>query len=176
MRKIALLLVMVGVVCMSASTAHAQYEKGKSFIGPRLGIGVHGSGVAFGAGYEYGVTDVISVGGLLDYYSWSTNGWGTWGGKYTYTIVGAQGNYHFGKALKWESKLDPFAGLVLGYEHVSWSWDKNPGVFRGWSASDSGIVLGAQAGIRYFVQPKLALYGQVGFGITYLKVGVDFKI
>ncbi|MFA4948901.1 MAG: hypothetical protein WC674_10410 [Candidatus Krumholzibacteriia bacterium] len=174
MRKIALLLVVAAVVCLSASTGYAQYEKGKSFLGPRLGIGAHGSGIVLGGGYEYGVTDVISVGGLVDYYTWSTTGWGIYGGKYTYIIVGAQGNYHFGKALKWDNKIDPFAGLVLGYEHVSWSWDKDPGSIL-WSASASGIILGGQAGIRYFMTPKVALYGQGGFGITFLKAGVDFK-
>ncbi|MCX5754155.1 MAG: hypothetical protein NTW97_11040 [Candidatus Krumholzibacteria bacterium] len=174
MKRVALLLVIVLAMCLVASTGHAQFEKGKSFLGPRLGIGAHGSGVVVGGGYEYGVTDVIGIGGLVDYYTWSTTGWGIWGGKYTYVIFGAQGNYHFGKALKWDAKIDPFAGLVLGYERVSWSWDRNPGhIF--WEPSASGIILGGQIGIRYFVSPNLALYGQTGFGITYLKVGVDFK-
>jgi hypothetical protein len=176
MKKLTLVLVVIAVMCLLVSTGNAQYQKEKSYLGPRIGIGVNGSSVAFGAGYEYGVTEEISVGGLVDYYTWSTNGWGAYGGKYTYIVIGAQGNYHFGKTLKWDSKLDPFAGVVLGYESISWSWDNDPGYsYGGWSATSSGIVFGGQAGIRYFLSPNLALYGQVGFGITYLKVGVDFK-
>jgi hypothetical protein len=174
MKRIALLIAIVAAMCLVATAGHAQYEKGKSFVGPRLGLGIHGSGIALGGGYEYGVTEVISIGALIDYYTWSTTGWGVFGGKYTYIIVGAQGNYHFGEALKWDSKLDPFAGLILGYENVSWSWDKNPGNIL-WEPSASGIVLGGQVGMRYFVSPTLALYGQAGFGLTFLKAGVDFK-
>jgi hypothetical protein len=169
-----LVAVVVALSFVLTATSQAQYVKGKSYLGPRIGIGVHGSSIAFGAGYEYGVTEDISVGALIDYYQWSYDAWAGYGGKYTYIVFGAQGNYHFGKLLKWESKLDPFAGLVLGYESVSWKWDNQ--VFQGWSASSSGLVLGGQAGLRYFVSPTVALYGQAGFGITYLKVGVDFVI
>ena len=176
MKKITLLLVIVAVMCLMVSTGNAQWEKEKSFLGPRLGIGIHGSGIAFGAGYEYGVTEDIGVGALVDYYTWSTEGWGAYGGKYTYIVIGAQGNYHLAKVLKWDaSKLDPFVGVVLAYESVSWSWDDDPGTSYGWSATASGITFGGQAGLRYFLSPSVALYGQVGFGVTYLKAGVDFK-
>jgi len=175
MKKIVPFVAILAVLVLMSSTGFAQYEMGKSYLGPRLGIGVNGSSVAFGAGYEYGVTPEISVGGLLDYYQWSTDAFAGYGGKYTYIVFGAQGNYHFGKTLKWDSKLDPFAGLVLGYESITWSWDNNAYNGFGWSATSSGMVLGGQAGIRYFLSPNLALYGQVGFGITYIKAGVDFK-
>ncbi|MGD0339364.1 MAG: hypothetical protein ABSB78_11315 [Bacteroidota bacterium] len=168
MKKLTLVFTVIVVLCLLVSTGNAQYEKGKSYLGPRVGIGVYGSGISLGAGYEYGVTDEISVGGLVDYYKYD---WG-FGFTYTYIVFGAQGNYHFGKTLKWDSKLDPFAGLVIGYESVSWSGTE----YAGWSSAyGSGIIFGGQAGIRYFLSPSLALYGQVGFGITYLKVGVDFK-
>ncbi len=173
MKKLTLAFVVIAVLCLLVSTGNAQYEKGKSYLGPRIGIGVNGSSLAFGAGYEYGVTDEISIGGLVDYYQYSYTAWSDWGGKYTYIIIGAQGNYHFGKTLKWDSKLDPFAGVVIGYESITWKWnDQSWGAF---SPTSSGITFGGQAGLRYFLSPSLALYGQVGFGITYLKVGVDFK-
>ncbi len=168
MKKFMMLLTIVIAVILVTSTAFAQYEKGKSILGPRLGIGVYGSGLSFGAGYEYGVTNEISVGGLLDYYKYD---WG-YGWSYTYLIIGAQGNYHVGQLLKWDSKLDPFVGLVLGYDNVSVSSPAGSWLSAEYS---SGLLFGGQAGIRYFLSPTLALYGQVGFGITYLKVGVDFK-
>jgi hypothetical protein len=161
--------VAVALSFMLTATSLAQYKEGKSYLGPRVGLGVNGSSFSVGAGYEYGVTEDISVGALIDYYSWD---WG-YGIKYKYIVFGAQGNYHFGKLLKWDSKLDPFAGLILGYESISWSGNTP---YAGWAANDSRLVLGGQAGIRYFVSPTVALYGQAGFGITYLKVGVDFVI
>jgi outer membrane immunogenic protein len=167
----ALVAVAVGLSFVVTATSLAQYKEAKSYLGPRLGLGVNGSSFSVGAGYEYGVTPDISVGALLDYYQWSYtvvgNDW-----KETYVVFGAQGNYHFGKVLKWDNKLDPFAGLVLGYQSISWSGTR----VEGRSANPSGLVLGGQAGLRYFVSPTVALYGQAGFGITYLKVGVDFVI
>ena len=173
MKKLTLAFVVIAVLCLLVSTGNAQYEKAKSYLGPRIGIGVNGSSIAFGAGYEYGVTDEISIGALVDYYQYSYTAWSDWGGKYTYIIIGAQGNYHFGKTLKWDSKLDPFAGVVLAYENITWKW--NDQSYDVYSPTASGITFGGQAGIRYFLSPSLALYGQVGFGITYLKAGVDFK-
>ncbi len=175
MKKVLLLSAIAAMLLLMTSTGFAHYEMAKSYLGPRLGIGVNGSSLAFGAGYEYGVTKEISVGGLVDYYQYSYDAFAGYGGKYTYIVFGAQGNYHFGPTLKWDSKLDPFAGIVLGYESISWKWDNNAYNGYGWSASSSGVVFGGQAGIRYFLSPTLALYGQVGFGITYLKAGVDFK-
>jgi hypothetical protein len=175
MKKITLVFTIIAVLCLLVSTGNAQWEKGKSYIGPRVGIGINGSSIAFGAGYEYGVTEEIGVGALVDYYQWTYDWYGSYGGKYTYIVFGAQGNYHFGKILKWDSKLDPFAGVVLGYESVSWKWDNEPGVSSTWSANASQIVFGGQAGIRYFFSPSIALYAQAGFGITYVKAGIDFK-
>ncbi|MGA9364246.1 MAG: hypothetical protein WBW16_07750 [Bacteroidota bacterium] len=173
-RNLTSVVVVAVLLCMVTASSQAQYVMGKSYLGPRIGIGVNGSSLAIGAGYEYGVTEDISVGALIDYYQWSYTAFAGFGGKYTYIVFGAQGNYHFGKLLKWDSKLDPFAGLVLGYENISWKWDNQ--VFTGYSASSSGLVFGGQAGLRYFVSPSVALYGQAGFGITYLKVGVDFVL
>jgi hypothetical protein len=166
--------VVVALSFMVTATSLAQYKEGLSYLGPRVGLGVNGSSFSVGAGYEYGVTPDISVGALLDYYQYSYTAYFNYGGKYKYIIFGAQGNYHFGKILKADPKIDPFAGLVLAYQNISWSWDNL--AFAGYSASASGMVFGAQAGIRYFVSPTIALYGQAGFGITYLKVGVDFVI
>ena len=159
------LMIMMMIGCLT-TTATAQFEIGKNYLGPRVGIGAYGSGLAFGAAYEYGVTPEIGVGGLLDYYSYD---WG-YGISYTFIDFGIQGNYHFGKLLKWDNKLDPYAGLVLGYESVHVN---GLGVYS--AAYSSGLQLGGQAGLRYFLSPHVALFGQVGFGYTYLKVGVDFK-
>jgi hypothetical protein len=166
----ALVAVAVALSFVVTATSLAQYKEAKSYLGPRLGLGVHGSSFSVGAGYEYGVTPDISVGALIDYYQYSYTFINSLTEKYI--IFGAQGNYHFGKALKADPKIDPFAGLVLAYQNISWSWDNQAA--EGFIPSGSGMVFGGQAGIRYFVSPTLALYGQLGFGITYLKVGVDF--
>ncbi len=173
MKRFALAFLVLAGTCLWASTGNAQYEKGGNYIGPRIGLGVNGSSVAFGGGYEYGITEEIGIGVLGDYYQYSYSAFHAYGGKYTYIVFGPQGNYHFGKALDLDSKLDPFAGLVLAYQHISWKWNN---AYSGyvWNPSASGIALGGQVGLRYFMSPNLALYGQVGFGITYMKVGVDF--
>jgi hypothetical protein len=173
-RHLTLVAAVAVLLCAVGATSQAQYVEGKSYLGPRVGMGANGSAAAFGAGFEYGVTPEIGVGGVFDYYQYSYTPFTIYGGKYTYVVFGVQGNYHFGKALKWDSKIDPFVGAVLGYQSISWSWDNQ--AYSLWSASSSGLVFGGQAGLRYFVSPTIGLYGQFGFGITYLKVGVDFVL
>ena len=81
-------------------------------------------------------------------------------------------NYHF--ALE-DKTWDPFLGLGLGYQNVSSSYDGPFGSLYS-SAWGSGIFFSLQAGARYFFSDNLALRALLGFGITYIVVGLDFGI
>ena len=45
-------------VTFAARPAAAQFEKGRSYLGARIGIGAIGSAFSFGADYEYGLTNL----------------------------------------------------------------------------------------------------------------------
>jgi hypothetical protein len=153
------------------------FEAGKSYIGPSIGLSFLGSTPEFGVNYEYGMKmefGTIGIGGLFRYWGYSEDYYfGKW--KYTNILIGAQGNYH----LKMDagSKLDPWVGLVLGYDASSVSYD-GPSGYNYSSPTSGGLVLNAQGGARYWISPTMALRASIGYGsMSYgaLDLGIDFK-
>ena len=77
------LLFVLPVLFFFTANVNAQFEVGKHFIGPSLGVGFGGYGVSFGADYEYamsveeigfeGAQGTLGIGGIFRYYNWSEN-------------------------------------------------------------------------------------------------------
>ncbi len=118
----------------------------------------------------------ISFGGLIgiaksEYdYGWYTNDY-KW--TYTYIVLGARAAYH----LKLESpKIDPYGGIMLGYNIVSFDepsgWDPS----YNYSGGDSYLMYGFYGGARYFFNPKMAVYAELGYGFGYLNLGISYKL
>jgi hypothetical protein len=169
MRFIKLLLTLLVAIGICVASADAQFAKGKSFLGPHIGLSGVGSTITFGGDYEYGVTKEIGIGALVDYWKYDFDFFLTSSGfSYSYLVIGATGSYHFD--IK-EPKWDVFGGLALGYYIVSVTTPV--GTFTGFDSSR--LFVGLQGGARYFISPNLALQGRLGFGAYILAVGVDFK-
>ena len=97
----------------------------------------------------------------LDDYKWT----------YTYFLLGARAAYH----LKMKSeKIDPYGGLMLGYNIVSVKEPSNYPV--GYSSESSYLMYGFYGGARYFFNPKMAVYAELGYGFGYLNLGLSFKL
>jgi hypothetical protein len=159
------------------SYSQPYFEAGKSYLGPSIGLSFLGSTPEFGVNYEYGMKmefGTVGIGGLFRYWGYSEDFYyGKW--KYTNILIGAQGNYH----LKMDpgSKLDPWVGLILGYDGSSVSWD-GPSGYNYSSPTSGGLVLNAQGGARYWFSPTMAVRASVGYGsMSYgaLDLGIDFK-
>ena len=157
----------------SAQTRGAPiFGVGYTDIGPVIGLGNLGeASVSFGGRFERGIKALPTLGnGMLgiqvgaQYYSWSSGGY-----SIRWIPIGVTANYHFKLD---EPKIDPFAGLGLGYTSVSCSFSGTGSC----SAYDSEIYLIARAGVRYFFSPSMALYGDVGAGGATLNVGLMFKL
>jgi len=183
-RHVSKLLSVVACVALVAQSASAQGREAPDFhvgytdIGPVLGLGsVGGANMAIGGRFEHALQNLPSMGnGILgievgaDYYSWSYAAFAySWSVKYL--PIGVTANYHFRVT---EPKLDPFVGLGLGYDVVSCSFS-GPSNANG-CGYDSGIYLIARGGLRYFLSPGMALYGDVGAGAATLNVGLTFKL
>ena len=102
------------------------------------------------------------------YSSWTGDKW-----AYTYFLIGARAAYH----LKLESdKIDPYGGLMLGYNIVSFNepsgWDPS----WNYSGGDSYLMYGFYGGARYFFNPNMAVYAELGYGFGYLNLGLSFKL
>jgi hypothetical protein len=179
MKKI--LVVLFSLLFLS-SMSFAQFEVGKSYIGPSIGIGFGGYGLSFGADYEYGMSlkdigvdapGALGIGGLVRYYNWSES-YFTYKWSYTDIIIGAQGNYHF----KLENnKIDPYLGIVLGFDIASSSWNGPTGFGDQYSTSSGGLFFNGNAGVRYWFSPTMAARASFGFGniVSSLILGLDFK-
>jgi len=161
-----------------AASTSGEFETGRFYAGPRVWIGNLNGAVAIGGQIERGFTQkgaygpgIISGGLGIDYYSWDFD-YPIIGGGYKYSVIPLQvfSNYHF--VIESNKKLDPYAGLALVYSLVSASWEGS-----GLAAEADGnyFDLAGQAGLRYFLNEKIALQGQVGFGYGTLGLGVTWK-
>lgn len=152
------------------------FREGHLYVGPRVWAGVYGT-LAVGVQGEKAIggqrkdlgNGRIGVGGAVDMYSYSD---AVLGYRWSYRVIPVSGfvNYHF--TLK-DSRIDPYAGIGLGYYIVSSSFD-GPGGSDG-SARGSAAYLGLQLGARYFVKPNLAVQAQTGLGLGALSLGVTWK-
>lgn len=187
MRQIALLTVWVCALSIAgASVASAQDEGFKvttTDIGAVIGVGgVSGAGVGFGGRFEKGFKElpdlrngVLGIGVGVDYYSFSTSFLNFSGYDYKLIPISVTVNYHFQLDNK---KIDPFVGLGLGYEYYSVSGPACTigGIDYCKNAYSSGVYFAGRAGLRYYWQPKLALYADVGSGAGSLHLGITYKL
>lgn len=164
MKKLLTVAILALICCAFTKNVQAQaYQKGDKLL--NVGIGLSGYGVPIGASLEVGVTDAISVGGMIDYTRYGIGGGYNW----NFLYVGARGSYHFGELLNTGEKFDPYAGLAVGY----------------WSAKYSGssyltgygnrVFLGLHAGARYYFKEKLGVFAEVGAGSGFLRAGLAVK-
>jgi len=180
-----LLLVFVALIGLSSLTfAQKAYQEGSNVINAGIGLGAtywgsgYSNGVSLVGSYEHGVTDNISVGGILGYSGSSYSGTYTSGGntvsfkdKATGILIGARGSYHFLTT----DQIDPYAGADLGYVITSYSSSSTNGAtFSG--SKGSGLGFGIHGGVRYYFNPGIGAFAELGIGSFYiLALGVSFK-
>jgi hypothetical protein len=169
----------------SAPKAASGNEFGKGSTAANLGVG-------FGLGYGYGIFSgvrstpalslsvergiiddigpgVISVGGLVGYksYSWKS---GSYKSSWKNFIVSARGAYHYN--ILDNPKVDTYAGLSLGVRVESYSsnyydYDNS----YGGATLTSGIFIGG----RYMLTDNIGAFGELGYDMSYLKLGLTAR-
>ncbi|MEO9475561.1 MAG: outer membrane beta-barrel protein [Cyclobacteriaceae bacterium] len=168
MKKILMILSLVAI----SEMALAQHEAGDKNLNVGLGLGsTFASGSTtippLGASFEIGIKDEISVGGYLGY-SASELKSGGFTAKYSYTIIGVRGSYHYD--LLGDPKIDTYGGLMLGYNVAGVDWD-GPGN----AASAGGVSYSLYVGGRYAFSDKVGAFAELGYGIAYLQLGANVK-
>jgi hypothetical protein len=183
------------LVC-GVSVGHAQsFQKGQTDI--NLGIGLGNIIVEPGsinvlppvsASVEFGITNDISLGGYAAFTGASRTyqGWENCGNidhyytdtyRWSYFILGVRGAYHFGRFIKID-KLDMYAGLMLGndFAHDSYSTSSICSDHVAYiSPTYGGFVFSLYGGARYRFTNHFGVFGELGYGISYLNVGLNFK-
>ena len=184
MKKTALLILGAIFIIAQASAQTPSFSRGDKVL--NLGVGF-GSTLYIGsyykmqvppvsASFEYGIVDGIfekasvGVGGYLGFasYKWEYSAWG-W--KYSNIIIAGRGTFHY----PFVEKLDTYVGLLLGYDIVS-SKEFGTPVGYDYSATSSGLAYSGFVGARYYFTEKFGVMAELGYGITYLNIGVAFKL
>lgn len=143
------------------------YSKGDNLLNVGIGLG-GGFGTPIGLSFEHGFSDQISAGAYVAYASTSQS-FGVGKINSTYILTAARASYHFDFGVE---KLDPYIGAILGYNIASAKWTGAGAVP---ASTAGGFIYGGHAGARYFLSEKIALFGEVGYGIGTLNAGVAFK-
>lgn len=127
--------------------------------------------------FEQGVKDnifdkgVLGVGGYLGYSSYKYKIM-DWGYKYSDIIIGARGVFHYPLL----AKLDTYTGLMLGYEILTNKEFGDWGDGSPYKAASGGIAWSWYVGGRYYFTDKFAAMAELGYGISYLTLGVSIKL
>ncbi len=119
--------------------------------------------------YERGVwgivgRDVISLGGYLGYKSYTYDA-GIADDKWTYTIVGIRGAYHFNGINV--QNLDIYGGAMLSYNILSFEGSGNYG---------SDLAATGFIGGRWYFSNSFATMAEIGYGVANITVGVSLKL
>jgi hypothetical protein len=187
MKKV-LITLFVAVMALQLSAQDNLLTKGEKVLNLGIGLGTSlysGSGntssvppvsASFEVGVKDDVLDVgsIGIGGYIGYASWKWEyaGFGNvWGWKYTDLIIGARGNFHYPLV----DKLDTYAGLLLGAEIISSKEIGNIDPNYNYDATSGGVIYSIFAGGRYYFTDNFAAMLELGYGISYLNLGVALK-
>jgi hypothetical protein len=127
--------------------------------------------------FEVGVKDDVlekgslGLGGGIGYtgYKWDYSG--SYGWKYSNFIIGARGYFHYPLV----AKLDTYTGITLGYNIASSSY-YGTGTPYDDTSSYGGFVWAWFVGGRYYFNEKVAGLLELGYGVSYLTIGVAFKL
>lgn len=167
------------LVCFSIATQAQTFNKKDKFLNFGIGFGsVYGftgsssSVPALSGSFEIGVTDKIGigrigVGGIIGYSSYKYNTGFSTTFSSNHILIGARGAYHFDVDVE---KLDLYGGVMLGYNSVSYS--DNLGIFN---PGGSALVGGIFGGCRYLFSDKIGAFGELGYSIAWLNLGLTVK-
>ena len=200
MKKLFFGVLVLGML-LPGKTVAQSFQKGQMDLNLGLGLGDQFLGTGYqmtlpplSASFDYGINDIISIGGVLGYagskYSFSSTEWCSnnpgnqylWSNytdtyKWNYFIIGARGAYHFAKLIKID-KLDVYAGLMLGDAVASSSYSTTslcPDHVRATISTSGGFVYSAFGGARYRFNGKAGVFAELGFGLTILNIGFNYK-
>jgi hypothetical protein len=179
MKKISILLLLAIAV---TTIANAQaFDKGTNVLSAGVGLGssiLSYSGAnqtpAISLQYERGsfpIGDigVISLGGYLGFKSYNYDYGSGYKAKWSYTIIGARSAFHL-KVAK-VPKFDPYGGVMVSYNYLKFK--DASGYSTGAYGSAAGFT--AYVGAKYYFANKLGAMAELGYGVSYLTIGLSLK-
>ncbi|MDH5718630.1 MAG: hypothetical protein OEZ22_13475 [Spirochaetia bacterium] len=161
-----ILIITILMTAISFQTAAAglktkspeKFNKGDFFIGANAGLGF---GAVFTGNAEYAVHENIGIGGIFGYSSFDL----LWD-KYKLMLVGVTGEYHIGIDNK---DVDLSLGIMVGYFKFI-----EPKILG--ANSISTFARGVYVSGRYYIADNVALKGKLGYSLSFIEVGIDFRL
>jgi len=186
--KKTLLLMLLAAFAIGARAQ--KFQKGTNIVSAGIGLGssiLSYSGAsqtpAINLQYERGVWDVggpgvISLGGYAGYKGYDYSGkvsTYSYSQKWHYTVIGARSAYHY-HGFK-SDNLDVYGGLMLAYNILKYSYtDNSPsGSYSASGSYGSTVGLSLYLGGRYFFTDNIAALLELGYGVSYLNIGIALK-
>lgn len=172
-KSILVAVVAVGAICTSA---HAQFDEGKFWLGPSVGLTGFESSLSYSLSGEYALTKNIGIGAQVIYGGYSqdvgTSIPGVTLPTIDNTLFGALliGTYHISPG----EQLDPYGKIGLGYFNWSTSMSGTSSPLLASSGQTSGFGYLVQAGARYHFNESIAANAAVGYPII-ASLGVDIN-
>ena len=187
----------MGLVAATACipmVANAQFDQGDNVLGVGVGllggysVGWSGTGAtqtpALNVHFDHGMGDLgPGTWGLGGYVGYKTIGYTSKSVfynidyKYTYLVVGARGTWHYNE---WHGneKLDTYGGLMLAYRSIKYDDKTDYGAYGNlntYTYSGSGVGFSGFVGARYYFTDMIGAYGELGYGLTWLQLGLAAK-
>ena len=176
----------------ASSSDGSSFSKGDHIVG--IGAGLGGtlySGYGYYSGYKrwptlniyyenciidnlFDAKSAIGVGGMVGYStsSWKYKGSGDpYGWRSNNLLFGARAAFHYA----FIPNLDAYTGFMAGYSLNTWKWTGEYGYYESHRYGSNGFVWSWFAGARYYFAPKIAVFGEVGYGMSVFNGGITFK-
>jgi len=154
-----------------ASSEGSCFQKGNKNVSAGLGIGWFGFFVIG----EYAINDAISASVATGYQGYGYDEW--W--RYNYIPIVARGAFHpfnlkvLSDKVRIRNKLDPYAGLALGY-HIGWASELKDNDFG--DPSVGHFSFREYLGAKYYLSDNFYLTLEEGGGLSWLNFGVGLKL
>lgn len=192
MKTIITLAALAGTLLFGAGSAQAQsYTTGTNALNLGVGFGysiAYGGGTAtpvLSASFEHGFAPlgpgIVGGGAVFSYQgnSWSwTDGYGdSYHEKWRTMLFGIRGTWHPDVLVG--DKYDVYGGVQLGYYHYAWTYTESGPYVSNYhyeNPLNSHIGIGLVAGGRYYFTNAIGIFGEVGYDISYLKLGLTVKL
>ncbi len=155
---------------------------GLGFGNPYWGAGYGTTGLPFSlhTSLDHGITEkvgigYVAIGGQLSYATAKYSYYDEVAWRSTGILIAARGSYHFAIPSSIGSKLDPYAGVLLGYVIAKYSYNDGYGN-SGVIGKSGGVAMGIFAGARYSLGEHFGVYGELGYtSFSILNLGVAIK-
>jgi hypothetical protein len=114
----------------------------------------------------------ISLGGYLGIKSYKYSSF-NYSQSWNYYIIGLRSAFHY-SGFKIEH-FDPYAGLMLGYNHLVYRYNGPLTAAQGGNYR-STLGFSGYVGGRYYFTPKFGAFAELGFGISYATIGLAINL